>query len=146
MTDGKDTAFEFRFLATSTMDSKRTIKWGGNALLAMIHLTVVGDKVVYASEELSKFAPSPLPVSPEWSPVKLYGGMRDRAVPDLNKAAPELRRHPRRLLITRCITTHATLGGSAAAVLPNGRMTQCRSSINGVTGGKRKRHEFACTD
>ena len=74
MTDGKDTAFEFRFLATSTMDSKRTIKWGGNALLAMIHLTVVGDKVVYASEELSNFAPSPLPVSPEWSPVKLYGG------------------------------------------------------------------------
>src|SRR5712671_3481044 len=37
-------------------------------------LTIVGGKVVYASEEFSKLAPPALPVSPSWSPVKEYGG------------------------------------------------------------------------
>src|SRR5215472_15663079 len=37
-------------------------------------LTVVGGKVVYATEEFSKVAPPPLPVSPDWPPIKEYGG------------------------------------------------------------------------
>ena len=37
-------------------------------------LTIVGGKVVYATEEFSKLAPPALPVSPNWSPVKEYGG------------------------------------------------------------------------
>jgi hypothetical protein len=37
-------------------------------------LTIVGGKVVYAAKEFSKLAPPPLPVSPDWSPVKTYGG------------------------------------------------------------------------
>ncbi len=37
-------------------------------------LTIVGGKIVYASAEFSKLAPPPLPVSPDWSPVKHYGG------------------------------------------------------------------------
>jgi predicted amidohydrolase YtcJ len=37
-------------------------------------LTILGGKVVYASEEFSKLAPPALPVSPGWSPVKSYGG------------------------------------------------------------------------
>jgi len=37
-------------------------------------LTVVGGKVVYATAEFSKLAPPALPVSPNWSPVKQYGG------------------------------------------------------------------------
>ena len=37
-------------------------------------LTLVGGKVVYASKEFSRIAPPPLPVSPDWSPVKHYGG------------------------------------------------------------------------
>src|SRR5437899_289753 len=37
-------------------------------------LTVVGGKIVYATEEFSKLAPPALPVSPSWSPVKEYGG------------------------------------------------------------------------
>jgi len=37
-------------------------------------LSIVGGKVVYASEEFSKLAPPALPVSPDWSPVKSYGG------------------------------------------------------------------------
>jgi len=37
-------------------------------------LTIVGGKVVYASDEFSKLAPPPLPVSPSWSPISEYGG------------------------------------------------------------------------
>jgi predicted amidohydrolase YtcJ len=37
-------------------------------------LTIVGGKVVYATEEFSKLAPPALPVSPSWSPVNEYGG------------------------------------------------------------------------
>ena len=37
-------------------------------------LTVVGGKVVYATAEFSQLAPPELPVSPDWSPVKQYGG------------------------------------------------------------------------
>ncbi|HKO04326.1 MAG TPA: amidohydrolase [Candidatus Acidoferrales bacterium] len=37
-------------------------------------LTLVGGKVVYAAGEFSKLAPPALPVSPDWSPVKPYGG------------------------------------------------------------------------
>src|SRR5207244_6980932 len=37
-------------------------------------LTVVGGKVVYGAKEFERLAPPPLPVSPDWSPVKVYGG------------------------------------------------------------------------
>lgn len=37
-------------------------------------LTMVGGKVVYAAQEFSKLAPPPLPVSPDWSPVRTYEG------------------------------------------------------------------------
>ena len=37
-------------------------------------LTMVGGKIVYAKEPFTKLAPPPLPVSPDWSPVKQYGG------------------------------------------------------------------------
>jgi predicted amidohydrolase YtcJ len=37
-------------------------------------LTIVGGKVVYAAGSFTKLAPPPLPVSPDWSPVKNYGG------------------------------------------------------------------------
>jgi predicted amidohydrolase YtcJ len=37
-------------------------------------LTIVGGKVVYANAEFSKLAPSALPVSPDWSSAKHYGG------------------------------------------------------------------------
>jgi predicted amidohydrolase YtcJ len=37
-------------------------------------LTLVGGKVVYAAAEFSNMAPPELPVSPDWSPVKKYGG------------------------------------------------------------------------
>jgi predicted amidohydrolase YtcJ len=37
-------------------------------------LTIVGGKIVYANEPFANLAPTPLPVSPDWSPVKEYGG------------------------------------------------------------------------
>src|SRR5262245_14617475 len=40
-------------------------------------LTIVGGKVVYASEEFSKLAPPTLPVSPSWSPIKEFGGYKN---------------------------------------------------------------------
>jgi len=37
-------------------------------------LTIVGGKVVHATDEFAPHAPPPLPVLPEWSPVKVFGG------------------------------------------------------------------------
>jgi hypothetical protein len=37
-------------------------------------LTIVGGKVVHAVEEFTPHAPAPIPVLPEWSPVKAFGG------------------------------------------------------------------------
>jgi hypothetical protein len=37
-------------------------------------LTVVGGKVVHAAGPFASYAPPPLPVSPDWSPVGVYGG------------------------------------------------------------------------
>ena len=37
-------------------------------------LTVVGGRVVYGAGEFAGLAPPPLPVLPEWSPVKVFGG------------------------------------------------------------------------
>jgi hypothetical protein len=37
-------------------------------------LTVVGGKIVHAADEFASHAPPPIPVLPEWSPVKVFGG------------------------------------------------------------------------
>ena len=37
-------------------------------------LTIVGGKVVYAAAPFGRLAPPQLPVAPDWSPVKSYGG------------------------------------------------------------------------
>jgi hypothetical protein len=37
-------------------------------------LTVVGGKIVYGAADFGQLAPSPLPVLPDWSPVKQLGG------------------------------------------------------------------------
>ena len=37
-------------------------------------LTIVGGRIVYGAGEFSRLAPPPLPVSPDWSPVKTYNG------------------------------------------------------------------------
>jgi predicted amidohydrolase YtcJ len=72
-------------------DKKGTIKVGQLADLAVLSadyfsvpeeqikllesvLTIVGGKIVHAAERFAKHAPAPLPVSPDWSPVKHYEG------------------------------------------------------------------------
>jgi predicted amidohydrolase YtcJ len=37
-------------------------------------MTVMGGKIVYADSEYKKYSPPELPVSPDWSPVKNFGG------------------------------------------------------------------------
>jgi hypothetical protein len=37
-------------------------------------LTVVDGKVVYGGGDFGKLAPPPIPASPDWSPIKTYGG------------------------------------------------------------------------
>jgi len=47
--------------------------------------TVVGGKIVHAKDEFTPLAPAPIPVLPEWSPIKVYGGYG--APLDIRKAA-----------------------------------------------------------
>jgi hypothetical protein len=44
-------------------------------------LTIVGGKIVYASAEFSKLDPPALSISPDWSPVKHYGGYTQTSTP-----------------------------------------------------------------
>jgi hypothetical protein len=37
-------------------------------------LTIVGGRIVFGADEFGPLGPPPLPVSPDWSPVKAYGG------------------------------------------------------------------------
>ncbi|MCX6952617.1 MAG: amidohydrolase family protein, partial [Verrucomicrobia bacterium] len=37
-------------------------------------LTILGGNVVHATEEFTQLAPPPLPVMPDWSPTKYFGG------------------------------------------------------------------------
>jgi hypothetical protein len=37
-------------------------------------LTIVDGKIVYGAQEFQDLGPAPLPVLPEWSPIKVYGG------------------------------------------------------------------------
>lgn len=37
-------------------------------------LTIVGGKVVYGNGEFKHLDPPPLPISPDWSPVKVFDG------------------------------------------------------------------------
>ncbi len=41
-------------------------------------LTVVNGRIVHAGPDFGQYAPEQLPVQPEWSPVKYYGGYQNR--------------------------------------------------------------------
>ena len=54
-------------------------------------LTVVGGKVVYAAGDFAKLGPQALPVSPDWSPVKEFGGYRlAGAIPPAHRCPSQL--------------------------------------------------------
>ena len=61
-------------------------------------LTMVGGQVVYAAEEFSTLAPPPLPVSPDWSPVKTSGGYARTGGVQAQGSAVNLQDHARRQL------------------------------------------------
>ena len=44
-------------------------------------LTLVGGKVVYATDDFTRFGPPSLPVLPEWAPVAHYGGYQNAPAP-----------------------------------------------------------------
>jgi predicted amidohydrolase YtcJ len=48
-------------------------------------LTIVGGRVLHATAEFADLAPPPLPVSPDWSPVKHYGGYSQATLPTAEK-------------------------------------------------------------
>jgi predicted amidohydrolase YtcJ len=59
-------------------------------------LTIVGGNVVHAKGEFDQLAPPPLPVLPDWSPVKSYGGYHQARVERLPTAlAREVAAHSR---------------------------------------------------
>ena len=47
-------------------------------------LTILGGKIVYGGGALGGFAPEPLPVSPDWSPVGVYGGYQNGMLSSAN--------------------------------------------------------------
>jgi len=56
-------------------------------------LTLVGGKPVYATAGFKHLDPPPLPVSPDWSPVKHYGGYGSKRVQAAGSALAH-RSHP----------------------------------------------------
>jgi predicted amidohydrolase YtcJ len=81
-------------------------------------LTIVGGKVVHATEEFAPHAPPPIPVLPEWSPVKVFGGYG--APLDVRKAAragvPVQHQHNATCYSHGCAhATHQLLAGIEAA-------------------------------
>ncbi|MEW6486765.1 MAG: amidohydrolase [Thermodesulfobacteriota bacterium] len=78
-------------------------------------LTIVGGRVVYGAGEFRNHGPAPLPVLPEWSPVKVYGGYG--APLDTRKAARAGIPVPSHRHSTTC-QSHGC--GHAAHRLPNG--------------------------
>jgi Amidohydrolase family len=69
-------------------------------------LTVVGGKIVHATDEFAPHAPPPIPVLPEWSPVKVFGGYGTPL--DVRKAAAPVCRCSSTNITPNVITTDAT--------------------------------------
>jgi hypothetical protein len=83
-------------------------------------LTVVGGRIVHATDEFTPHAPPSLPVLPEWSPVKVFGGYG--APLDVRKAAragvpvPQFHKHAASCHHNGCQhAAHQLLAGIEAA-------------------------------
>jgi predicted amidohydrolase YtcJ len=72
-------------------------------------LTIVGGKPVYATAEFKQLDPPPLPVSPDWSPVKHYGGYGIKVVA-ARSAALVHHSHPHALWQDDHTASHALWG------------------------------------
>ena len=82
-------------------------------------LTVLGGRVVYGAEEFKRLGPPDLPVSPDWSPVKRFGGHQTTSSAGVNSADA---------FVSAC----GCAGGHHCA--PPGVATAARSALWGPSG------------
>ena len=54
-------------------------------------MTMVGGKIVFGADGFQQFAPQPLPVLPDWSPVKAYGGYSRAQATAAGESPPQAR-------------------------------------------------------
>ena len=80
-------------------------------------LTIVDGRIVYGAQEFQGFDPPPLPVLPEWSPIKVYGGYG--APLDIGKSAR-----------------------AGVPVLPHQHAAECRHHHNGTKAAAPRFSEF----
>ena len=66
-------------------------------------LTLVGGTVVYGADAFAHLAPPPLPVLPDWSPVKVYGGYHQARPPDARVTQAHARAHGTHGLLHRSL-------------------------------------------
>lgn len=66
-------------------------------------LTLVGGTVVYGAGAFANLAPPPLPVLPDWSPVKVYGGYHQARQPDARVTQAHARAHGTHGLLHRSL-------------------------------------------
>jgi predicted amidohydrolase YtcJ len=66
-------------------------------------LTLVGGTVVYGAGAFANLAPPPLPVLPDWSPVKVYGGDHQARQPDARVTQAHARAHGTHGLLHRSL-------------------------------------------
>ena len=80
--DGKKGAIEVGQLADLAVLSADYFSIAEEEIKALESiLSVVGGKIVYAAGDFDEYAPPALPVSPDWSPVKTFGGYhREKSV------------------------------------------------------------------
>jgi hypothetical protein len=78
-------------------------------------LTIMDGEIVFAQDAFSEFAPPPLPVEPDWSPVTEFGGayrLRKVAAPGGGGGGSGARGASLRVAV---LTTSGTTAGVAAA-------------------------------
>jgi hypothetical protein len=80
-------------------------------------LTIVGGKVVYAADAFAKLAPPSLPVSPDWSPVKYFGGYAQPTAPTASGGH---------------VHAHASSNLSAVHAGVRTKMQQWRQAVSGL--------------
>ena len=94
------------------------------------NLTIVGGRIVWADGDFKTHAPSPLPVSPSWSPVKQFGGYQqggraaaqraqvDVGLPGVLDRVSGLLCGCSRILLGAWALTRAGLGGAGPSLGP----------------------------
>lgn len=76
-------------------------------------LTLVDGRIVYAAENFEPLGPAPLPISPDWSPVKAFGGYG--APQYLERSALDLQSQARSTC--GCGKTHTPVRGTSQSTL-----------------------------